>query len=1574
MPAGYEAKARITTDVSPFKQASQEAARATRGFADAVTKLNNALEELNQSARSSADAIKPFQQSSNALAKSQKNFIDVSKQASEQSQQQKVNYAKLAREIINTDEQLQKAQEAMELGVQTGENLDGTVTTLTQRLRGLRQTYDALNDEQRQAVDNQLELIRAQRESRDAHRMARNLAEAERDLNEVRNDSVSSLQSLGKELDRLEQQQRPFNALIQEGATLTNEQIAAYDLLEDRVRQINNQMDSLSQAQREIVEESRQMAAATRLSGQATRELNATTQVSENHIKSLVREYMQLESQQEIYNDLTRRGINLTQQQQDSFDTLSDRMQAITREISGYSQQQRELANQTFLLARAQEQARTTSQLLNESVQQSTRFFDHVVDAIDQEASELFALNALLTDVEQSLNGVGMAAINMVTEMGRVFSVQEMATAHLARVTQDSDAEVGQLANTIQDLSERIPVPFDELARIGVLGAQVGIADENMTDFIETVSLFSATTDVAEDQAALLFARIVQMTNIEETQIRNLGAAVSELGSNSAATEQEILTTIESIGTVTTQAGLSKEAILGLGSALASLRVRPELARGAAQRAIFDLQQTAIGATEGMDRLAEIVGVSREELARLSQVDTEEFFFRVLEGLNGMLNSGENLIPVLREIGITNTRDADTVARLAGNYQLLQDSVDLATESFSQATFLQEESSRLFDTMTTRVQLLRNAFMNFISDAFSAIAPFVSQLAEAATAAIQFLDSIGAAPLVGWGAAVTAVVGTLALLGGGIAAAARGILALRNVVTTVTTALASYRTTALTAGTATTGMATSMNTAAASSGRFATAATVAGTAVRGLVRGIALFTGVGAVLAGAVTAFQALSSAIGDSNEALLDAQQSNLQAAGGMEALQTALREDTEAWKEAQRASIESSVAMEDTARNAVGYARMIGDANTYRLETTRDVAEATKEEQEETANSARNNLWFQEQIRGSTEALRGRREEMEGDTSTIDENISKQESLRDTINENTDAFDRQTVAIGDATREVAAGSLEAAFMETNIAQTTEAMQELRDTGVDFGAALTMEMGDAGDGVEYLDNRIAALNAQIGPLENEWAGVANSVEAITFGMVDWRTSTQQASDALISMRDNLEATRLTIDEALQAQNLFGNETIVLGENVSFTEKELQEMKATAALMDLEIKGLGMTLGDLRDTFTEFVDPLQAWEDAQEEANQAVIDANEDITSLAEDADVSFGSYLDNLEEMRRNQMNWARNLLNIADEVPPAVLADLAAMGRDGADIVAGLVNATDEETDRFIELWKSAGSDVLDEFVAVYSDFLQKSATAGNEGGQEFADNILAQLAEGSISFKEAINELTDYAEEEFDESDPTTEPEVDGNRAQRQMVHLLQQIRNFQARSNDAAVTRPSVETRGFWDEITSWWSSVANWFAERSVTIPLSAGGGGGGDLGGLVGVPQAFSEGGWVRGRGGSTEDKNPALLSDDEFVVRASRAQEFGPLLEWINNSRGSGNTELLTPNFVPNDIIEMPRRPLNTMDTMPNDVFHGRSDGRMEPQEKIIVNVNNQYPQAEPTSTTVNRALAHAAALNGLG
>src|SRR5690606_41775047 len=94
--------------------------------------------------------------------------------------------------------------------------------------------------------------------------------------------------------------------------------------------------------------------------------------------------------------------------------------------------------------------------------------------------------------------------------------------------------------------------------------------------------------------------------------------------------------------------------------------------------------------------------------------------------------------------------------------------------------------------------------------------------------------------------------------------------------------------------------------------------------------------------------------------------------------------------------------------------------------------------------------------------------------------------------------------------------------------------------------------------------------------------------------------------------------------------------------------------------------------------------------------------------------------------------MNWASNLLRLGSngDIPPEVLAGLAQMGQGGAEIVQGLVNASDEEVQRYVSLWQQGGGAVLDSFSIVFAEFMVQAAQAGDQGGLDFVTKLHAQV----------------------------------------------------------------------------------------------------------------------------------------------------------------------------------------------------------------------------------------------------
>jgi TP901 family phage tail tape measure protein len=172
-----------------------------------------------------------------------------------------------------------------------------------------------------------------------------------------------------------------------------------------------------------------------------------------------------------------------------------------------------------------------------------------------------------------------------------------------------------------EKLTTTLPVSFEELAKIGQLAAQTGVANDQLVRFSDTVVRFSVTTGIASDQVTVLFARIADMLDLPTNQMNNFASTILKLGTISAATENEILKVTQSIASASRAFGLSTEEVAGLSGALASLRIPPEWARGSATRIFRDLDNAANGAGEGMKVLTEVIGMNADEIMALRRTD-----------------------------------------------------------------------------------------------------------------------------------------------------------------------------------------------------------------------------------------------------------------------------------------------------------------------------------------------------------------------------------------------------------------------------------------------------------------------------------------------------------------------------------------------------------------------------------------------------------------------------------------------------------------------------------------------------------------------------------------------------------------------------------------------------------------------------------------------------------------------------------------------------------------------------------------------------------------------------------------
>ena len=313
----------------------------------------------------------------------------------------------------------------------------------------------------------------------------------------------------------------------------------------------------------------------------------------------------------------------------------------------------------------------------------------------------------------------------------------ETSFTSVERAMQLTGSAATDMRNQFVLLSETIPVAFEDIARIGTLGAQMGIASDGIIGFTETVSKFSSITGISAETVAQQFGRIAELADVDPTQFNNLGSAVAFAGVNAVATEAEILNLTQSIAAVSNQSGITAPEIVGIATALASVGIQAEQARGVFTRVFADIDRAAQGGGDSLKALAQVTGLSAKEISDSwgKEGAANEVFIALLEGLN----SADNLTAAFDKLNIVETREINTLTRLAKNLDVVKQALSDSNLSFEDATFLGDSFERTADNLDSKITLLRN---NFDSLAAALSGGFAAAIASPFTVAGVEFDSL----------------------------------------------------------------------------------------------------------------------------------------------------------------------------------------------------------------------------------------------------------------------------------------------------------------------------------------------------------------------------------------------------------------------------------------------------------------------------------------------------------------------------------------------------------------------------------------------------------------------------------------------------------------------------------------------------------------------------------------------------------------------------------------------------------------------------------------------------------------
>lgn len=315
----------------------------------------------------------------------------------------------------------------------------------------------------------------------------------------------------------------------------------------------------------------------------------------------------------------------------------------------------------------------------------------------------------------------------------------DTSLTNVRKTVDGTEQDYQRLKESAIEFSKTNAVSAAQILDIQALGAQLGFSIDELENFGEVVSGLDIATDMDADTAATEMAQFANITGMAHDQVSNYASSLVALGNSTATTESAISSMAQRVGAAGTQVGMSQADILGLSAALSSLGIEAEAGGTAISKTLTDIDTAVSTNSEGLQRWAEVAGMSVEEFTSAWGNDATGTFEQVIKGMSQVEENGGNLSLVLEELGINEVRQTDTLKRLAGNYGLLDSSIKTANDGWTKNTALSNEVANRNESLASKFEILKNRVVAVAEDIGT---PLANALLEALDAMQPLFDMI----------------------------------------------------------------------------------------------------------------------------------------------------------------------------------------------------------------------------------------------------------------------------------------------------------------------------------------------------------------------------------------------------------------------------------------------------------------------------------------------------------------------------------------------------------------------------------------------------------------------------------------------------------------------------------------------------------------------------------------------------------------------------------------------------------------------------------------------------------------
>nr|DAN15214.1 MAG TPA: minor tail protein [Caudoviricetes sp.] len=541
--------------------------------------------------------------------------------------------------------------------------------------------------------------------------------------------NIASLGSGGKAYDVYKAKMNGLSSQMKQSASNVNLLKSKYDALKQSTSQLPKEIDKLTGSLKQK---------------QSTLKTTGTLLESQKeHLKHLQKTYGKTSEAALKYKDTVANTSKAYKNTEKEVKALETQIKSLN---GTFSSQQRELQSLPTKIANAE----TGYFKLRDAMQQTHTAFRNNGGKLADVAQRFNDVGGRVQAFGQKMSGFGDGLSKMTAGLstgmylaGKAAIDFESSFAGVVKTVNGSPEQLNRIRQGFLDLSTQIPVSANELAKIGEVAGQLGIKTENILDFTKTIADLGATTNLSAEEGATSLAQFMAVMGTSQSNIRNLGSSIVELGNNFATNERSIVEMAQRLSGMGKQTNMAEADVLGLAAALSTVGIEAEAGGSAMTQVMNKMQNAVASGGDGLQKFASAAGVSASEFANAFRTRPVEALQMLLKGLDEVKENGGNVNEVLAGLGITGIREADAIKRLAGALNGdsgLGKALDIANKGWKENNALTKEASIRYQTSASKLKMAKNEIQKMAIEMGSQLLP---KLAQALTASKPLVNSLG---------------------------------------------------------------------------------------------------------------------------------------------------------------------------------------------------------------------------------------------------------------------------------------------------------------------------------------------------------------------------------------------------------------------------------------------------------------------------------------------------------------------------------------------------------------------------------------------------------------------------------------------------------------------------------------------------------------------------------------------------------------------------------------------------------------------------------------------------------------